>query len=70
MTDEIENVKRQNMAGEKSVGTLRKNLASEANNRSYRESCFFCENFRRKRKYVERPYMALEKLEEEFKLLK
>ena len=55
MTDEIENVKRQKMPGEKSVGTLRKNLASEANNRSYRESCFFCENFRRKRKYVERP---------------
>ena len=55
MTDEIENVKRQKMAGEKSVGTLRKNLVSEANNRSYRESCFFCENFCTKRKYVERP---------------
>ena len=74
MMDEIENVKRQKMAVEKNVETLRKNLVSEAiasdGNRDHAVKASFAKTLVEKESMSNNLNMALEKLEEEFKLLK
>ena len=75
MTDEIENVKWQKMAVEKSVETLCKNFVSEAigsdGNRDHAvKAASFSKTLVEKESKLKDLNMALDKLEEEFKLLK
>ena len=75
MKDEIENVKRQKMAVEKSVETLPKNLVSEAtasdgNQDHAVKAASFAKTLGEKESILKDLNMALEKLEEDFKLLK
>ena len=75
MTDEIENVKRQKMALEKGVETLRKNLvsetiASDGNQDHAVKAASFGKTLAKKESMLKDLNLALEKLEENFKLLK
>ena len=75
MKDEIENVKRQKMAVEKSVETLPKNLVSEAttsdgNQDHAVKAASFAKTLGENESMLKDLNMALEKLEEDFKLLK
>ena len=73
MTDEIENFKRQKMALEKGFETLRKNLVSEAidgNQDHAVKAASFAKTLVEKESMLKDLNMALEKLEENFKLLK
>ena len=75
MTYEIENVKKQKMAVEKSVETLYENLVSEAiasdGNRDHAmKAASFAKTLVEKESMLKELNMTFEKLEEEFKLLK
>ena len=75
MTDAIENVKRQKMTVEKRVETLRKNLVSEAiasggNGDHAGKAASLAKTLIVKESTLKDLNMALEKSEEEFKLLK
>ena len=75
MTYEIENVKKQKMAVEKSEETLYENLVSEAiasdGNRDHAvKAASFAKTLVEKESMLKELNMTFEKLEEEFKLLK
>ena len=75
MMDKIENVKRQKMSIEKSVETLHKNLVSEGiasdGNRDHAvKAASFAKTLVEQESTLKDHNMALEKLAEEFKLLK
>ena len=75
MKDEIENVKRQKMAVEKSVKTLRENLVSEAiasdSDQSHAvKAALFTKTLVEKEVTLKDLNMALEKLEDDLKVFK